>query len=187
MKDSESRKQAVAVIESLRAGIPTRASTRALPDLRESLIKQIAQDLTRLAKGNPPPGRLLWGAYGQGKTHALTAVEHLALDEGFAVSRLSLSREVSCHHLFNFYGRVAIAIRTPDSQIPGLQQALDRQEPGNLIESPILRRGRYVHPLPAIVLEDYFYAAGEDHDLLYGDLMGTRLSMPELRRMHRLN
>ncbi len=184
---SERRKQAVAVIESLRAGIPTRASTRELPDLRESLIKQIAQDLNRLADGNPPPGRLLWGAYGQGKTHALTAVEHMALDEGFAVSRLSLSREVSCHHLFNFYGRVAIAIRTPDSQIPGIQQALDRQEPGNLIDSPILKPGRYVHPLPAIVLEDYFYAAGEDRDLLYGDLMGTRLSMPELRRMHRLN
>ncbi|WP_448574320.1 BREX system ATP-binding domain-containing protein [Trichothermofontia sp.] len=184
---SESRKQAIAVIESLRAGIPTRASTRALPDLRESLIAQIAQDLSRLASGNPPPGRLLWGAYGQGKTHALTAVEHMALDEGFAVSRLSLSREVSCHHLFNFYGRVAIALRTPDSQVPGIQQALDRQNPGDLVDSPILKPGRYVHPLPAIVLEDYFYAAGEDRDLLYGDLMGTRLSMPELRRMHRLN
>ena len=39
--------------------------------------------------------------------------------------------------------------------------------------------------MPAFVLENYFYTTGEEQDLLYGDLMGTRLGMPELKRIHR--
>lgn len=91
-------------MESLRAGILSRASTKELSDLRPSLTSPIKQDLAQLAQGNIPKGRLIWGDYGQGKTHALTTIEHLALDLGFAVSRIFLSREVACHHLFNFYG-----------------------------------------------------------------------------------
>lgn len=182
---SDNRKQAIAVVESLRAGIPSRASTRELSDLQPSLTEPIKQDLAQLAQGNIPKGRLVWGAYGQGKTHALTTIEHLALDLGFAVSRVSLSREVSCHHLFNFYGRVASAIRTPKSQIFGIQQALNKKDYRDLPDSPIQNPDRYSHPLPAIVLEDYFKANGEQQDLLYGDLMGTRLAMPDLRRIHR--
>lgn len=179
------RRRAIAVVESLRAGIPTRASTKELPDLRTSLTERIKQDLEQVADGNMPQGRLLWGAYGQGKTHALTAIEHLALEQGFAVSRVSLSREVSCHHLFNFYGRVASAIRTPFSQVFGIQRSLDKKSSGNLPDSPIQNQNRYIHPLPAIILEDYFHTTGEEQDLLYSDLMGTRLAMPEIKRIHR--
>lgn len=182
---NDDRKQAIAVVESLRAGIPTRASTRKLPELRASLTKLIKQDLEHLAQGNTPKGRLIWGAYGQGKTHTLTTVEHVALDLGFAVSRVSLSREVSCHQLFNFYGRVASAIRTPQSQVLGVQLRLDQKVAGDLPNSRIQNPNRYIHPLPAFVLEDYFYATGEEQDLLYGDLMGTRIGTPDLRRIHR--
>ena len=181
----DNRKQAIAVVESLRAGIPTCASTRELPDLRPSLTKLIKQDLAQLAQAYIPQGRLVWGAYGQGKTHALTTIEQMALNLGFAVSRVSLSREVSCHHLFNFYGRVASALRTPNSQIFGIQPALDKKASGDLPDSRIQDPNRYIHPLPAFVLEDYFHTTGEEQDLLYGDLMGTRLGMPELRRIHR--
>ena len=182
----DKRKQAIAVVESLRAGIPTRASTKELPDLRASLSKLIKQDLAQLAQGNIPQGRLVWGAYGQGKTHALTTMEHIALDQGFAVSRVSLSREVSCHQLFNFYARVASAIRTPQSQVFGIQLALNEKNSTDLPASRIQNPDRYVHPLPAKVLEDYVYTTdGEERNLLYGDLMGTRLTMPELKRIHR--
>lgn len=182
----DNRKRAIAIVESLRAGIPTRASTRELPDLRASLTELIKQDLAKLALGDIPQGRLIWGAYGQGKTHALTTIEHVALDLGFAVSRVSLSREVSCHHLFNFYGRVASAIRTPQSQVFGIQLALEQKSAKDLANSQLLQeRDRYIHPLPAIILEDYFYATAEERDWLYGDLTGTRLAMSDLRRIHR--
>jgi P-loop Domain of unknown function (DUF2791) len=179
------RRKAIAIIESLRAGIPTRTSTRELPDLRASLTDVIRKDLTQFVQGKRPKGRLAWGPYGQGKTHALTTVEHVALDMGFAVSRVSLSREVSCHHLMNFYGRVASVIRTPDSKLTGLTKGLNSKKAGDLLNSPISQPDRYSHPLPSIVLEDYFLTTGEEQDLLMGDLMGTRLTSPELKRIHR--
>lgn len=184
-KYDANRKKAIAVIESLRAGIPTRISTRELPDLRASLTSLIRQDLEQFSQGQRSIGRLAWGPYGQGKTHALTTVEHVALDLGFAVSRVSLSREVSCHHLLNFYGRVASVIRTPDSRMVGITKALNSRKAGDLLSSSIADHDRYSHPLPATILEDYFFTSGEEQDLLYGDLTGTRLSSPELKRIHR--
>ena len=177
--------QAIFVIESLRAGIPTRLSTRMLPDLRHSITDQIIADLASLEGDVPPPGRLIWGQYGQGKTHALTAIEHQALDRNYAVSRISLSREISCHNLLQLYTQLAPRIRTPNSTLEGIQQYLNRLQPDDLRQTGIFSENRYVNALPAQVLDDYFYAEGEDKDRLYGDLMGVRLPTSELGRIHR--
>lgn len=183
---SDDRIQAVAVIESLRAGIPTRASTRQLPDLRPTLREVIGQDLEKFAAGKTPPkGRLIWGQYGQGKTHALTTIEHMALDRGFAVSRISLSREVSLHNLFQFYRRIAPIVRLPNSHVPGILGALQKCDPKDLPLSTLSQEYRYIHPWPAIVLEDLLRVDGEEQHKLYSDLMGLRLPVAELRRIHR--
>ena len=173
------------VIESLRAGIPTRISTRELPDLRDNLTYSIIKDLMLFEKNTIPQGRILWGQYGQGKTHALTAIEHTALDRNFAVSRVSLSREISLHNLFNFYGQVAPRIKTPDSTLEGIQHYLNRIQPSELNESGIPEDDRYENQLPAIIFEDYFYTEGEEKDKLYADLTGVRLPVGELGRIHR--
>ncbi|HEY5587145.1 MAG TPA: BREX system ATP-binding domain-containing protein [Ruminiclostridium sp.] len=177
--------ESIFVIESLRAGIPTRLSTRILPDLRCNLTEKITEDLSSFDRGNIPNGRILWGQYGQGKTHALTAIEHTALDMNFAVSRVSLSREVSCHNLYNFFGNVAPRIKTPDSTLEGIQHYLNKFQLSDIHKSRILEEGRYVNSLPSIVFEDYFYTEGEEKDKLYGDLTGLRLPTPELGRIHR--
>lgn len=61
------RLAAVAVLESLRAGVPTRTSTQTLPDLRADLTSIIRSDLEMFFQGKIIPGRLIWGSYGQGK------------------------------------------------------------------------------------------------------------------------
>jgi len=182
--DSE-RLVAVNAVESLRAGVPTRISTRELPDLRPALTGSIRTDLLTFSEGRIPRGRMIWGQYGQGKTHVLTAVEHMALDLGFAVSMVSLNREVSCHNLLPFYGRVAPRVRIPDSTMLGLERGLLQKTAEDLADSPLQEPERYCHPLPALVLEDYFHTTGEDQNLLYGELLGIRLPSPELRRIHR--
>lgn len=180
--------EATKVIESLRAGVPTRASTRQLPDLREGLTSLIDNDLNEFKAGKVPKGRLVWGQYGQGKTHVLTTAEHLALDKGFAVSLVSLSREVSCHNLQHFYSRVASRIRVPDSTVYGIYKALSKKYASDLPDTEIQSEGRYDHPLPALVAEDFFYAAaGEEQDLIFADLMGTRLPLTEVKRIHKQN
>lgn len=176
---------AVSAVESLRAGVPTRVSTRELPDLRQGLTDAIRSDLLTFSEGRVPRGRLIWGQYGQGKTHVLTTVEHMALDMDFAVSMVSLNREVSCHNLLHFYGRVAPQVRVPDSTIFGLERGLLQKQAEDLAGSPLQDPTRYCHPLPALVLEDYFHTLGEDQNLLYGDLTGIHLPTPEFRRIHR--
>jgi hypothetical protein len=177
--------EAVFVVESLRAGVPTRASTRELPDLRAKVTNLIREDLDQIVEGKRPSGRIVWGQYGQGKTHMLTTVEHVALDMGFAVSRVSLSREVSCHNLVHLYSRLAPVIRTPDSSTTGIQRHLSFKSAADLAQSLVKQENRYVNPLPAMIFEDYFYTSGEEQDRIYGDLMGVRMPPTEFKRIHR--
>lgn len=182
------RLKAVRVVESLRSGIPTRYTTRELPDLRPDLMNTVRDDLERFAQdGLPTMGRLVWGEYGQGKSHLLTMVEHLALDMKFAVSFVTLSREVSCHNLFNFYRRVAPVVRHFDSNVPGLESELKQKKSSDLPSSPIQQLDRYPHRLPAIVMECMLYTRMRDEGVndLYNDLIGIRLRLPEIRRLAR--
>lgn len=176
---------ALFVIESLRSGIPTRRSTRELPDLRQEISERILHDLDQYELDRYPAGRILWGQYGQGKTHALAAIEHQALDRNFAVSRVTLSREVSCHNLMDFYSEAAGKLRTPDSRLDGLARYLERLSIENVRRSVIFEPDRYVHNLPVLCLEAYLLAAGENREKLYADLMGTRLPASEFRSIYR--
>ena len=181
----ESLNDAIFAIESLRAGIPTRKSTRELPDLRENIISTIKEDLVKFQNGEIPLGRLVWGQYGQGKTHLLTMVEHIALDMNFAVSRVSLSREVSCHNLFKFYTRVAPRIITPDSTAYGIHRILNKKEVKYLPDTPIQNLDRYIHPLPALIFETFFSTDGEEQHTLYSDLMGIKVLLGEFKRIYK--
>jgi len=179
--------QAIAVIESLRAGIPTRISTQYLPEVRSTLIEKFNQDLARFDKDESIlSGRLIWGAYGQGKTHELTCIEHLAMNEGFAVSRITLNRQLSGQNLFKLYQKLATSIRTNRSLRFGIQHDLETKRASDLL-SLIHPRDRYTHPLPAIVLENYLDATGEDKELLYANLLGAKLPISDIRKIHRQN
>lgn len=181
----EARLQAVRIIESLRSGVPTRLSTREMPDLRPELVNTIRSDLESFGREQVPFGRLVWGQYGQGKSHLLITVEHLALEMGFAVSFVSLSREVSCHNLLHFYQRVAPVLRTPHSKVPGLQAQFAERKPSDLAAMPIQDSERYSHRWPAVVLELLLHCGGDDEDYysLYNDLMGHRLPAADVRRI----
>jgi len=103
----------------------------------------------------------------------------------FAVSSVSLSREVSCHNLLHLYQRLAPALRTPDSSVPGLLEQFAKRKYSDLAGEPILQNGRYSHPWPAIVLQVLLKSGGDDEDYysLYNDLMGLRLPTVDLRRI----
>lgn len=174
---------ALFVIESLRSGIPTRRSTTILPDLRQEISARIVDDLQRLSEDETVSGRMIWGQYGQGKTHALTTLEHLALERNFAVSRVTLSREVSCHDLLAFYREAAAKIRTPDSTIDGMAQHLAKLPPEKVMNATLFQSNRYEHTLPLTVLESYLFSEGESKEKLYADLMGNRLPISEVKSL----
>ncbi|MGQ9867087.1 MAG: BREX system ATP-binding domain-containing protein [Pseudanabaenaceae cyanobacterium] len=126
-----------------------------------------------------------WGAYGQGKTHLLTQLEHWALDQNFATSRIALSKGVSGAKWEDLYARLVENLRTPGSTQLGIQDLLNRKRPDDLADSPMYQRERYPHPLPSVVLETFFAAGPEDQELLYGDLAGERIPLSDLRRIYK--
>lgn len=182
---SDTSRNALFVVESLRSGIPTRLSTRLLPDLRQHITDRILSDLEAFEEKRIPSGRMLWGQYGQGKTHALTAIEHMALDRNFAVSRVTLNREVSCHNLFHLFGHLVPRIRTAASTQEGIQPILSKLRPDEIEGTVLFNENRYTNSLPLHVLEDVLYAEGEDKEKLLGDLSGIRLPLGEIGRIHR--
>ncbi len=184
-RTSDERRNAIFVMESLRSGIPTRLSTRLLPDLRKNISDRILADLEVFGEEKIPSGRMLWGQYGQGKTHALTAIEHMALDKNFAVSRVTLSREVSCHNLFHLFGQLVPRIRTSSSTQEGLQPCLAKIRPDETEGTVLFEDDRYSNLLPRVLLEDALFAEGEDKEKLLADLSGIRLPLGEAGRIHR--
>jgi len=183
---NEERLKAIEIIESLRSGVPSRALMSAVDDLRPQVLNLIRGDLDRLLSNDVPEGRLIWAGYGQGKSHFLRMAEQLALGKNFAVSYVTLNRQVSLNNLTRFYQIAAPFIRTPDSNIPGLMNQLSRVDRNVLTETPIQNQERYVHPLPAIVVELLLHSSEEDFHSLYHHLMGDFLPIAEVRRLARI-
>lgn len=179
---------ATRIIESLRAGIPTRDSTRNLISASSPLHKKFAGDLEQLANSQGvPKGRLIWGQFGQGKTHELTSLEHRAIDRGFAVSRVTINRQLSGQRLDYLYTKLAASMRTPDSNLFGIRHVLDKKKIEDLPDSKIQKPDRYIHPLPAIILETYFRSPAEYQDILYNALLGSQVPLVEIKRIYRNN
>jgi len=180
------RDLATNIIESLRSGIPTRDSTRNLISPFSSLHEKLVKDLDVLANSQGiPQGRLFWGQFGQGKTHELTLLEHTAIDKGFAVSRITINRNLSGQRLDHLYAKLAASIRTPNSNLFGVRHILDKKKLEDLQDSNIYNQDRYTHPLPALILEIYLRAIAEDQDLLYNALLGSQIPLTEIKRIYR--
>jgi len=177
---------ATQIIESLRAGIPTRDSTHHLKSMRNRLHEQFNQDLAQLVEGRRiPQGRLIWGKYGEGKTHELTCLEHLALDQGLAVSRITLNRQLSGQRLDHLYSKLAASIRTPQSRLLGIRHLLDQKSPADLPPTLSQNLDRFTHPLPVMILEVYFRASPEEQELLYEALLGGQVPIAEIRQIYK--
>jgi hypothetical protein len=79
-------------IEALRAGVPSRDAVAALGS-GQSAIEDRFQALCAEAADGSGGGLLLGGGFGAGKSHLLEHLARLALDAGWTVSRVVISKE----------------------------------------------------------------------------------------------
>lgn len=177
--------EAIAIIESLRSGIPTMRSTRNLPDLRPELMRLVEKDLNSLKNKAVVKGRIIWGPYGDGKSHLLTSIEHKALSLNMAVSKISLNRNVTCNNFLNLYHYLASQVRTSGSDIMGIQRYLNQKRREEFADTPIAKPGRYSHPLFSYVFEDYLLASGEEQEIIYNFLIGVKVLLNDLKKIHK--
>jgi hypothetical protein len=86
-------------VEALRSGVPSRDAVAALgsgqSDIEDRFIQVL--DTTGTVRSTGRRGLLLGGGFGSGKSHLLEHLAHLALDRGFAVSRVVVSKETPLH------------------------------------------------------------------------------------------
>lgn len=100
------RSEALAIVETLRIGVPPATGALALTVGREAMLAHLSQDLIRVGDGKP---RLIFvvGDYGTGKTHILRVLQEYAQRHSFATALVELSRrECPLHDLSLLYQKV---------------------------------------------------------------------------------
>lgn len=83
-------------VEALRAGVPSRDAVAVLGS-GQAAIEDRFQALCEAAAGGTAGGLLLGGGFGAGKSHLLEHLARLALDAGWTVSRVAISKETPLH------------------------------------------------------------------------------------------
>ena len=127
--------EARAIIESLRRGSVPVEQVPYFTVGRERWLSLIEDDLNQYIAAGGAKVRFLNGDYGDGKTHFLSVIQHLAKQHGFAVSFVVLTRDVPMHKFELIYRELVSGLSTrregrETSGIRGLIQAwLDSLQP----------------------------------------------------------
>ncbi|MEX2658380.1 MAG: BREX system ATP-binding domain-containing protein, partial [Acidimicrobiales bacterium] len=183
-------------LEALRAGVPNRDAVAALGSLQTGvedhfteLLQAVGSDRAAPPGGVAPPGGMvIGGGFGSGKSHVLEHLAHLALDAGFVVSKVVVSKETALHDPAKVF-RAAI----DDARVPGKRgSAIDEVATG-------LRTGseayaelyRWVHSDEAPVdsrfaaslfLYEYAHGDAEFADRIVRFWAGDPMPVADLRR-----
>ena len=109
--DVDGRIQARRAIEALRAGVPNRDAVVALgcdhPEIEEAFRAQLSEAREHGADARQPAGFLVAGNFGTGKSHLLEYLQQIALEQGFVVSKVIISKETPLYDPVKVY-RAAI-------------------------------------------------------------------------------
>lgn len=113
-------------VEALRSGVPSAAAVRALDgdqvDLHTRFHALLAAAGREAAEGRQSKGFLFRGGFGAGKSHLLTCFEQDALDAGYAVSRLVISKETPLHDPAKMLATAVEGLKVPEIIGRGLEE-----------------------------------------------------------------
>lgn len=109
-------------IEALRAGVPSRDAVASLGS-GQSAIEDAFAALCEAAAGGSAGGLLIGGGFGAGKSHVLEHLGRLAIDEGFAVSRVVISKETPLHDPVKVFLAAAGSALAPERTGPAIAEA----------------------------------------------------------------
>ncbi len=114
------------VIEALRSGVPSRDAVAALGSGQPAIEDRYAA-LLSAAGGEPRDttagGMLIGGGFGAGKSHLLEHLAGLALDGGFVVSRVVISKETPLYDPVKVFRAAAETAVAPGGRAPAIAEA----------------------------------------------------------------
>lgn len=109
-------------IEALRSGVPSRDAVAVMGSGQPAIEDRFAALREAAAAGNPA-GLLLGGGFGAGKSHLLEHLARLALDAGFTVSRVVVSKETPLHDPAKVFAAAAVTAVTAGRPGPAIAEA----------------------------------------------------------------
>lgn len=177
-------------VEALRSGVPSRDAVAALG----SGQSDVEDRFTTLLDGvcgvrSEHRGLLLGGGFGSGKSHVLEHLTHLALDRGFAVSRIVVSKETPLHDPAKVLRAAVESAMSPDGAVGAVAEAaaiLDPESPGfaELLRWCSGSSSPVAEWFPVTLSLFPQVQAGEDNiaDAIVRYWSGDRLGVAEVRR-----
>jgi P-loop Domain of unknown function (DUF2791) len=125
-------------IEALRAGVPSRDAVAATGS-GQAAIEDRFESLREAAAAGNPGGVLLGGGFGSGKSHLLEHLAQLALDAGFTVSRVVISKETPLHDPAKVFAAAAGSAVLPGHPGPAIAEAAAAIDPDGRAYAELLR------------------------------------------------
>jgi hypothetical protein len=119
ISDFLDRTSALRALEALRNGVPNRDAVRALGPTQPRTVDAFESLLTQLDTPAGPAtveGLLLSADFGVGKSHTLRLLEQLALEQGFVVSTVVVSKETPLHDPTRLFLAAVRNARIPDAR-----------------------------------------------------------------------
>jgi len=167
MTDAE-RTDSRRALEALRNGVPNRDAVRVLGCHQDEPERRFLEQMDALrhsAERPAPPGLLVAGDFGTGKSHLLEYFQELAVQRNFVVSRVVISKETPLFDLgkvFRAAVETAVVPGRTGSAVPEIALKLD------VNSQPYVDFYRWVHD-PVSGLDPFFAATVLLHERLRND------------------
>jgi hypothetical protein len=130
-------------VEALRSGVPSRAAVAALGSAQTEIEDRFAGLLGQIqgpsAGARQAGGVLIGGGFGSGKSHLLEHLAQLALDAGFVVSRVVVSKETPLYDPVKVFRAAAATAVVPGGHGPALAEAAAGLDPGTPAHAELWR------------------------------------------------
>jgi hypothetical protein len=175
-------------IEALRAGVPSRDAVAATGSGQSAIEDRFASLLEGAGAGNPA-GLLLGGGFGAGKSHLLEHLARLALDAGFTVSRVVISKETPLYDPAKVFVAAAESAVTAGRPRPAIVEAAAALDPEGRGYAELLRWATSTgsglnERFPATLA---LFAQLRERDAAFASAIvrfwsGDPIAVPELRR-----
>jgi len=173
--------------EHLRSGVPLPPADTPLTYGRAAFFTRAA-DLLDTVAARGSRALALQANYGDGKTHALRAIWHLAAQRNFVVSSVALTRETPLDRLDRVYPKLIADTYLPGAGQPGIERLLDVPSGGEEAARLLRFAEDHLHPKLYAVLQNLLQGTStEAADALLRDLARIDMGVAELKRIHRGN
>ena len=180
-------------VEALRSGVPSRDGVAALGSGQADIEDRFTDLLDAVGTVRPDAhrGLLLGGGFGSGKSHLLEHFAHLALNRGFAVSHIVISKETPLHDPAKVLQAAVESAVSPNGAVGAVAEAAAGLDPGSPAFAELLRwaSGGPVDERFALTVSLFPRAQSGDDDFAEAIVRfwsGDRLSVADLRRQARL-